>query len=283
MTNIGIISGSLRQAAYSKKIAALLANLLPVEFTPVFISIDQLPLYNADLDENDQVPAWDEFRQQLDNVSGLIFVTPEYNRSMPGALKNALDVGSKRHNHWKYKTALIASSSPDATGGFGANQHLRQVLVTLNVNPVQRPELYLGHVNHLFNDQNLVTNPDVLAFLQSAITAFVDLHTRLTSSISSPDETLDLKFQPGRFYANDESGTNIAEITFHDQQNHRIAVTKTYVAEQLRGQGVAKQLMLRVIRFAQIYHLTIIPECSYAEAFLAKHPEYQHLVTKVEE
>ncbi|WP_173021180.1 GNAT family N-acetyltransferase [Secundilactobacillus folii] len=277
MPKIGLISGSLRKAAYSKKIANLLANLLPNDLTPVFIPIDKLPLYNADL-EDQQVAAWDDFRRQLDEVAGLIFVTPEYNRSMTGALKNALDVGSKPRNHWKYKTALVVSSSPEATGGFGANHHLRQVLVTLNVNPVQRPEVYLGHVNHLFNDQDLVTNPDVIAFLQSAVTAFVSLHARLAAVPTRPTPTLKLNFQPGRFYANDDTGSTLANIIFEDRQNHRIAITETFVDERLRGQGIAKQLMLRVIRFAQIYHLTIIPECTYADAFLEKHLEYASLV-----
>ncbi|GAX01768.1 GNAT family N-acetyltransferase [Secundilactobacillus silagei] len=279
MTQIGIIVGSLRQAAYSQKVANVLANLLPVQLTPVFIDIGQLPLYNADLDEDDTVPAWQTFRQQLDDVDGLIIVTPEYNRGMTGALKNAFDVGSKRRNHWKHQIALVVSSSPEATGGFGANQQVRQVLVTLNVFPVQRPEVYLGHVNHLFNDQNLMTNLDTLSFLQTAVNAFVALQAKFDPQPADDLNALAIKYEPGRFYINGENGSTLAEIIFHDQQNKRIMVTNTQVSEQLRGQGIAKRLMLRVIRFAQIYHLTIIPDCSYAQKFLEKHPEYQDLFT----
>lgn len=280
LTQIGIIAGSLRQAAYSKKVANELANLLPVQLEPVFIKIDQLPLYNADLDEDDSVPAWETFRQQLDDVAGLIIVTPEYNRGTTGALKNAFDVGSKRHNHWKNKTALVVSSSPEATGGFGTNQQVRQVLVTLNVSPVQRPEVYLGHVNHLFNDQGLITNPDTLAFLQTAVNAFAKLQTRLEIRPAEQMATPPMKYEPGRFYLNDQDNNLLAEIIFHDQQNKRIVITDTRVNEQLRGQGIAKQLTLRVIRFAQIHGLTIIPDCTYAQHFVEKHPEYQQLFTE---
>lgn len=282
LTNIGIIAGSLRKTAYSRKVANVLANLLPVQLTPTFIEIDQLPLYNADLDDEHSVPAWEKFRQQLDQVTGLIIVTPEYNRGMSGALKNAFDVGSKRHNHWKEKTALVVSSSPEATGGFGANQQVRQVLVTLNVIPVQRPEVYLGHVNHLFNDQNLITNLDTISFLQTAVNAFVDLQAKF---IAAPVERVDLpimKYQPGRFYINGDEGDVLAEIIFSDRQNKRIMVTETRVTEALRGQGIAKQLMMRVIRFAQIYNLIIIPDCTYAQHFAESHPEYQHLFTSTE-
>ncbi|MCH5461296.1 hypothetical protein HC026_01095 [Lactobacillus sp. LC28-10] len=279
MTQIGIIAGSLRKAAYSKKVATELTNLLPVQFEPVFIDISQLPLYNADLDESVAVPAWETYRRQLDNVAGFIIVTPEYNRGTTGALKNALDIGSKRHNHWKHKPALVVSTSPEATGGFGANQQIRQSLVTLNVTPVQRPEIYLGHVDHLFDDQNLITNPDTIAFLQTAINAFVKLQAKFQIGETEAPTSPLTRYEPGRFYINDETGQLLAEIIFRDQQNKRIKITDTRVNELLRGQGIAKQLTLRVIRFAQLHQLTIIPECTYAQRFADKHPEYQHLFT----
>lgn len=279
MSQIGIIAGSLRKAAYSKKVANELANLLPVQLEPVFIDITQLPLYNADLDDEGSIPAWETYRQQLDSVDGFIFVTPEYNRGTTGALKNALDVGSKRHNHWKHKPALVVSSSPEATGGFGANQQVRQSLVTLNVTPVQRPEVYLGHVDYLFNEQNLITNPDTIAFLQTAINAFVKLRAKFDSASTAVSESPTIKYEPGRFFISDKERNLLAEIIFHDQQNKQITITDTRVNEQLRGQGIAKQLTLRVIRFAQIHQLTIVPECTYAQHFADQYPEYQRLFT----
>ncbi|GAX02941.1 NADPH-dependent FMN reductase [Secundilactobacillus pentosiphilus] len=278
MTKIGILTGSLRKAAYSKKVANELANLLPVRMTPVFMEIAQLPLYNADLDDADLVPAWETFRQQLDDVDSLIIVTPEYNRGMTGALKNAFDVGSKRQNHWKNKAALVASSSPGTIGGFGANQQVRQVLVTLNVIPVQRPEVYLGHVNHLFDDQGLMTNPKTIAFLQTAINAFVSLQSRLKTPADKVAAPL-MRYEPGRFYIRDEGGIVLAEIIFHDQQNKRIRITDVQVSELLREPETTDQLILRVLRFAQIHQLTIIPDADQARTFVTKHPKYRRWFT----
>lgn len=277
MNQIGIIVGSLRKSAYSKKVAKQLANLLPVTFNPVFIPIDQLPLYNADADEPNAVPQWEAFRQQLDAVSGLIIVTPEYNRSMSGALKNAFDVGSKRHNHWKKRPALVVSTSPGAAGGFGANQHVRQVLVTLNVTPVQRPEVYLGHVNQLFDANDQITQTETLSYLQTAIDTFVTLHQQLTQA-TDIDESIHLQFEPGRFFARDDHQEIIAEITCEPHQQNELLIDRTYVAESLRGQGVASQLMQRVIRYAQLYDLKIIPECTYAKAYFKRHRDDQGLL-----
>lgn len=275
MPKIGVIVGSLRQTAYSKKVATFLANLLPESYEPVTLAIDQLPLYNPDLEG--QMPEWDTFRNQLDDVSGIIFATPEYNRSIPAALKNALDIGTKPHNHWKHKVAIIASSSPDPTGGFGANHQLRQILVTLNVMPVQRPELYLGHVDELWNHDDLITNRYTINFLQQAVDAFAQLHDRLTSNLQN-ETAIHFQFEPGRFFAKDNDGTTIAEIVFYDHQNHHIVIDKTYVADQLRGQGVAGQLMRRVIRFAILYQLKIELDCEYAASYFAKHPELKYLL-----
>ncbi|WP_203648306.1 GNAT family N-acetyltransferase [Secundilactobacillus yichangensis] len=278
MTQIGIIAGSLRKNAYSKKVANELANLLPFQLNPIFIDIGQLPLYNADLDADNLVPAWETFRHQLDDVAGLIIVTPEYNRGTTAALKNAFDVGSKRHNHWKYKTALVVSSSPEATGGFGANQQVRQALVTLNVTPVQRPEVYLGNISHLFNGQDLITDPAAITLLQTAINAFVKLQARF--EIESVESSPLIRYEPGHFYIDGQDGNLLAEIIFHNQQNKRIVITNTRVNERIRSQGIANQLTLRVIRFAQIHELTIIPDCTYAQYFVKKHPEYQQLFTE---
>lgn len=275
MPNIGIITGSLRKAAYSKKVANELANLLPVRMTPIFMDIAQLPLYNADLDEADLVPVWETFRQQRDDADSLIIVTPEYNRGMTGALKNAFDVGSKRQNHWKNKVALVASSSPVPIGGFGANQQVRQVLVTLNVTPVQRPEVYLGHVNHLFDDQGLMTNPKTIAFLQTAINAFVSLQSRLATPAEKIAAPL-IKYEPGRFYISDETGIVLAEIIFHDQQNKRIRITDIQVSNLLPEAETTDQLILRVVRFARIHQLAIIPGTSQARDFVTKQPKYRH-------
>ena len=110
-----------------------------------FVEIGELPLYNQDLDEAPPT-SWVTFRDQIKGADGVLFVTPEYNRSVPGALKNAIDVGSRPYGHsvWDGKPGAVMSVGPGAMGGFGANHHLRQSMVFLNVPMMQQPEAYVG-------------------------------------------------------------------------------------------------------------------------------------------
>ncbi|MGZ6468398.1 MAG: NADPH-dependent FMN reductase, partial [Bdellovibrionota bacterium] len=132
--NIAVIVGSLRKDSFNRKMANNLLKLAPETLKLEIIEIGQLPNYNQDLDE-DPPRVWTDFRQKLKTFDGVIFVTPEYNRSVPGVLKNAIDVGSRPYgqNMWDGKAGAVISVSPGAVGGFGANHHLRQSLVFLNV------------------------------------------------------------------------------------------------------------------------------------------------------
>lgn len=156
---IGIIVGSLRKDSLNKKVATYFASVLPTGFEPTFIEIGDLPLYNEDLDIEGAVPqAWGRFRQEMANVDGVYFFTPEYNRSVPAALKNALDVGSRPYGHsiWDGKPALVVSVSPGAISGFGANHHLRQSLVFLNMPTLQQPEAYIGNALTIFDEEGKI-------------------------------------------------------------------------------------------------------------------------------
>jgi chromate reductase len=151
---IGIIAGSLRKESYSKKIASALITLAPDDLEFRIISLADLPIYNQDFDEYHEVPeAIIVFRKEMEQVAGVIFVTPEYNRSVPAVLKNALDVGSRPYGKrvWNAKPAAVFSNSPGNLSAFGANHHLRQSLVFLNVPTMQQPEVYLPKVNELFD------------------------------------------------------------------------------------------------------------------------------------
>lgn len=163
-----VIVGSLRKGAYSRQIANALIGMAPAGLKGEIVEIGDLPLYNPDLDEGTPPPAWSAFREKMQGVDAVLFVTPEYNRSYPAAIKNALDVGSRPYGHsiWSGKPGAVVSVSPGAIGGFGANHHLRQPLVFLDVRTLQQPEMYLGHVNAMLDQTGKVTNPDTEKFLR---------------------------------------------------------------------------------------------------------------------
>ncbi len=137
--NVAVIVGSLRKESFNRKMAKALAELAPSSLKLEIVEIDQLTLYNQDLDESPP-PAWVVFKQQVKAADAVLFVTPEYNRSIPGVLKNAIDVASRPYGQsaWDGKPGAVMSVSPGAMGGFGANQVLRQSLVFLNVPTLQQ-------------------------------------------------------------------------------------------------------------------------------------------------
>ncbi|WP_368251307.1 NADPH-dependent FMN reductase [Enterococcus sp. 2201sp1_2201st1_B8_2201SCRN_220225] len=180
---IGFIVGSLRTASYNKKVAKVFADLLPEDFEAVFLEIGNLPLYNEDLDSENNVPVeWQAFRDQVMPLDGIFFFTPEYNRSVPAALKNALDVGSRPYGHsvWDNKPALVVSVSPGAISGFGANHHLRQSLVFLNMPTLQQPEAYIGGIANLIDEDGNVKE-GTLDFFKMIIEKYIEFFTKLTA------------------------------------------------------------------------------------------------------
>lgn len=180
MTNVGIIVGSLREGSFTKKIAKSVASQLPDDYNVSIININ-LDLYNEDLEQPGKIPAsWENFRAQMNDVDAVIFATPEYNRSIPGGLKNAIDVGSRPMGSsvWDKKPALVLSVSPGAIGGFGANMVLRQSLVFLNMPVVQQPEAYIGGVTNILDANGEVTEERELSYFKAIADAFVDLINR---------------------------------------------------------------------------------------------------------
>jgi len=171
--NIAVLVGSLRKESFNRKMAHALIELAPSELKLEIVEIGQLPLYNQDLEASPPAP-WVGFRDQIRPVNGVLFVTPEYNRSVPGVLKNAIDVGSRPYGQsvWDKKPAGIVSVSPGAIGGFGANQHLRQSLVFLNMPPLQMPEAYIGGADKLFDESGRLTNSSTREFLGKYLQAF---------------------------------------------------------------------------------------------------------------
>ena len=180
---IGIIVGSLRKASFSKKLAKSITAMAPSGFAFKTIPIDDLPIYNQDFDDEDRAPeSYTVFRNAIRAVDGVIFVTPEYNRSIPGVLKNALDVGSRPYgkNTWDGKPAAIFSNSPGNLSAFGANHHLRQCLVFLNVPAMQQPEVYLPDMKDAFDEDDNLKSEETKAFLRQAVNAYIDWFNKLT-------------------------------------------------------------------------------------------------------
>jgi len=169
-----VLVGSLRKASFNRRLAKALISLAPSSMKLDIVEIGQLPLYNEDL-ETDPPPAqWTAFRQLIKAADAVLFVTPEYNRSVPAALKNALDVGSRPYGRsvWDRKPGAIVSGSPGAIGAFGANHHLRQSLVFLNVPAMQQPEVYVSHVDKLFDEVGNLVNEGTSKLLQQFMQTF---------------------------------------------------------------------------------------------------------------
>lgn len=179
MKKIGFIVGSLREGSFTKQIANNVKELFPADYEVEFIEIEQLPFYNQDFDdlEGNEPASYQAFRQKIKETDGFIFFTPEYNRSVPAVLKNALDVASrpKVENGWDKKPAGIVSQSPGLIGGFGANHHLRQVLSVLNMPVVQQPEVYLSQSMNLLDESGKITNDGTIQFLQTFVDEFLSL------------------------------------------------------------------------------------------------------------
>src|SRR5699024_6948425 len=177
MKKLGIIACSLRKESFTKKIGKNIAYLFPEGWEAELLDIGHLPFYNQDFDDHNEVPKEiAEFRDKVDGLDAVIFVTPEYNRSIPAVLKNAIDVASrpKTNNVWSKKPAAVVSQSPGVLGGFGAHHHLRQVLAGINMPVLAHPEVYLSSVGDFLDEEGKITNEDTLSFLQSFVDRFID-------------------------------------------------------------------------------------------------------------
>jgi chromate reductase len=173
-TRVAVIVGSLRKESFSRKVALTLKEIAAPALELDIIEIGRLPLYSEDEDTAAPPAAWVAFRRDVRNSGAVLFVTPEYNRSVPGCLKNALDVGSRPYGQsvWAGKPGAVVSVSPGALGGFGANHHLRQSLVFLDVPVLQQPEAYLGGIAHMLDAEGRLTDRSTRTFLEKFAASF---------------------------------------------------------------------------------------------------------------
>lgn len=174
--DVAVVIGSLRKGAFTRTLAEALARLGESRLALRIVEIGDLPLYDQDLDVDPPPPAWARFRAEIAPAAAVLFVTPEYNRSVPGVLKNAVDVGSRPYGRsvWSKKPAAIVSLTPGALGAFGANHHLRQSLVFLDMPTLQQPEAYLGGAGQMFDAAGDFAVPATRDFMARYLAAFAD-------------------------------------------------------------------------------------------------------------
>lgn len=170
---IAVIVGSLRKESFNLKTAKAMIDLAPESLSFEILNISSLPMFNEDL-EATPPNEWTLFRKQILDADGLLFLTPEYNRSVPGVLKNAIDVGSRPYgkNAWDGKPGAVVSVSIGNISGFGANHHLRQSLVFVNVPTMAQPEAYIADASELFDKSGNLINESTKEFLQNFMSAF---------------------------------------------------------------------------------------------------------------
>lgn len=170
---IAVIVGSLRKESYNLKTAKALISLAPESLSLEIVNIADIPMYNQDL-EATPPKQWVALREEIGSVDGVLFLTPEYNRSVPAVLKNVIDIGSRPYgqNSWDGKPGAVVSVSTGNISGFGANHHLRQSLTFVNVPTMAQPEAYIGGVATLFDDNGKLINDSTKKFLKSFMAAF---------------------------------------------------------------------------------------------------------------
>jgi len=184
--NVGVMVGSLRKASFSRRLALALRDIAPPSMQLQIIEIGAMPLYNQD-DEPAPPETWLRFRQQVRAADALLFVTPEYNRSIPSALKNAIDVGSRPKGSSVYdaKAAAVISLSPGTLGAFGANHHLRQSLMCLNVPVMPAPEAYISGADKLFGDDGSIAVEATRQFLDQFMRSFAGWIDRFKPAVAA--------------------------------------------------------------------------------------------------
>ena len=173
--DIVVLVGSLRRASITRKVARALESVAPPSLALRELDLGPLPMYNEDLESAVPEP-WAAFRRDIVACDGALFVTPEYNRSVPAVLKNAIDVGSRpaKQGVWSGKAGGVVSVTPFGLGAFGANHHLRQALVYVNVLAMAQPEAYISRAGDLFDESGALINASSREFFTRFMAAFAD-------------------------------------------------------------------------------------------------------------
>ena len=171
--DVAVLIGSLRKESLTRQLVVALQNIAPPGLHLRVVEIGDLPLFNAD-HEASPPPQVTAFKQGIEKADAVLFATPEYNRSVPGVLKNAIDTGSRPYgkSSWNGKPAAVISISMGVLSGFGANHHLRQSLTFLNMPTMQQPEAYIAQVQTVLDGKGGFAKPETKTFLENFLKAF---------------------------------------------------------------------------------------------------------------
>jgi chromate reductase len=174
MRNVGFIVGSLRQGAYTRRLSQAVVELAPPSFKLSEIGSGELPFYNQDLETATPPAQWVSFRNQVKSSDAILFITPEYNRGLPAAVKNAIDVGSRppKESVWRGKPAAVISLTPGKLGAMAAHQQLRLGLSVIGVPVMPSPEMYLAGAGDLFDGGGKLVDEETRKRLASMLIDF---------------------------------------------------------------------------------------------------------------
>ena len=177
---VGYFVGSLSSTSINRVLAKALISVAPDDLEFTEIPIRDLPLYSQDYDA-DFPPAASALKQAIAAADAVLFVTPEYNRSIPGGLKNAIDWASRPYgdNAWEGKPAAIMGASPGILGTARAQYHLRLIMVFLNMFPINKPEVMIGNCAEKFDGDGNLTDEKTRSFIQKALISLVDWTVRI--------------------------------------------------------------------------------------------------------
>lgn len=177
---VAAFSGSLRAGSFTTKLVKAFQKLAPSGVEVRIIPIGDLPLFNQDMEENLPQPVKD-LHKSIEDADAVLLATPEYNRSYSPVLKNALDWGSRPEgqNKWKGKPVAVVGCTPYSLGAFGAQNHLRQVIMYLDMQPLQQPEFYLGKAAEKFDEQGNLTDEQTRDMIVRLWDAFIGLVDKL--------------------------------------------------------------------------------------------------------
>lgn len=170
---VAVIVGSLRKESFNRKIANEMIRLAPKNLELKIVEIKDLSFFNEDL-EKMPPQEWTDFKNEIKNSDAVLFVSPEYNRTLPGVLKNAMEIGSRppKENSWKGKPGAVATVSPGPIGGLGANHNIRDAATSLDIPMMQQPAAYIGGVKDRLLEDGVTVNEATEKFLTDFMIAF---------------------------------------------------------------------------------------------------------------
>lgn len=278
MTKVGVLIGSLSTNSYSRKVADYFTTLsADLQFVELNYSI--LPFYNPDFEHVDTPLEWTAFRKAVDSVDALLIVTQEYNYSIPGGLKNALDVLSvpSPHQHLMGKPVMVITDSAGEKGGLIANAHIHQVLRYLGMR-VMNCTVAIGNVQAIF--KNGVNQDQQLANrLQQDIKNFAKfINESQFSHHSCIDLTSNFSYHPGELALLDSDNSKMATISLSEPEDKLMVIEEVKVSDRYRGRGLVNKIMTMLMWLVEGADWQVQVNCPFAKSYFETHPQFKNFI-----